>query len=1380
MNDNYIRYINYYQSKISNIDTTEIYNDIDNISHNHYNINSGIYPDYNYEKFIECLSNKMEFKYNKSLLDIRELNEKCEKNITLNNGNVLVNEFELTNNQQFLANFINNNTPYKSLLIFHGTGVGKTCSAINISLSFRDSNMNKNERIIALVSKNIRGSWKDTIYDKNKGSNQQCTGDSFEDIINRENKRITNKKVNNIIKNFYDFYGYLKFANIVKKMINNGIKGEKLTPEELEERERKIINQNFSNRILIIDEVHNLREDKNLGRTFDGEIKFKKGMKVYWEDKNGLIKHGEIVSTEGKKSKKIYNIRSLNDDTVHKVSELVINKSEENDKKAREIIEKVIKYSTGLRLIVMSATPMFNKSTEIIWLLNLLLKNDNRPIINYEDVFKKTKKGDELTDKGREIIRKKSTGYVSYLRGENPISFPIRLYPDSNKDKLCMVSKGSVDYDDHLEYPTRSLFNEGKRLISSSLHKFKFMKLYNTKMNNNQLIIYRDFISFIEKNRKKGEIRLSDRNIGLQISNVVYSNKKDDQFNRCFGRIGYDRFINEKIERKRKRCSYINSKDPLFDKDNLKDISSKFHNILTGLNETNADGIIFIYSDYIYSGLLPLAFALEHFGFEKYGSENILDYPEWKEGINDNSTKRAPIDHLWNPMSERKGKRAKYIILTGDSTLSPNNNEERKKSMAPNNSNGEEIKVILGNSVTSEGMDFKNIREIHILDPWYHLYKIEQIIGRGIRLCSHSDIERKDQRNVTVYLHTSSIEHEIESIDTNTYRIAEEKASHIGFIEKILKENAIDSILNKQINHIKNMKDLKITTSRKVIKNEMMDINDKKYSKVCSFITCDMNIKSLKNDKIDKSTYTIDNIKHQIKLISRIISESYSQIISYKLEDILKIVNDLIDTNNEIIYHTLDHMIDNKISVWNNKKNGYIIKSNIYYVFQPRKEFDSAVPIYYRNVLKMKDIKYIDYNNKIDLPPSDIKVSSCSINYNDIYQELISELNEETADDYIYNQKNIEKERKLLYKAIKKNIIDRLPYEKKNILLQEILCEYIKTGERPKDLYDNEIFDFFKDNLIRKDIDGEYHIYNNMGGDVVGFFLFNTNNYYRNKDQNIIDDLSFFIYEEGEWKELDNVGKLSIKTNFKKEKIIIRTTPLWGYSFKDENGKHLFKIVEKENTDIIKTPGKIIGNEGHKPITLIKELSRIFPTKYAEFMHHCIETIKGVENEILNTKNIQLYLKSNYEELSREEQLKDFIKAKNKKEAEWNEYIKIKKGNKKEKFADIINLQKDETEIIKLVIEYIRNINNWIKRIADKWEKKEKEKGENKYRKEINQAKKEGKWNINHTLWNICYPKYKRPPSYVTKDYLVNLLEYNLRTSYKYLSYDTFLLKYGF
>ena len=91
----------------------------------------------------------------------------------------------------------------------------------------------------------------------------------------------------------------------------------------------------------------------------------------------------------------------------------------DEDKKARDMIEKVIAYSEGLRLIMLSATPMFNKSTEIIWLLNLLLKNDNRPLITYEEIFKKSYSsggGDVLTKKGKEIISQKSRGYFSYLR----------------------------------------------------------------------------------------------------------------------------------------------------------------------------------------------------------------------------------------------------------------------------------------------------------------------------------------------------------------------------------------------------------------------------------------------------------------------------------------------------------------------------------------------------------------------------------------------------------------------------------------------------------------------------------------------------------------------------------------------------------------------------------------------------------------------------------------------------------------------------------------------------------------------------------------------------------------------------------------------------
>ena len=52
-----------------------------------------------------------------------------------------------------------------------------------------------------------------------------------------------------------------------------------------------------------------------------------------------------------------------------------------------------------------------------------------------------------LTPYASEIIKTKCKGYVSYLRGENPITFPIRVTPDDYNDKQCITSN----------YPTKDL-----------------------------------------------------------------------------------------------------------------------------------------------------------------------------------------------------------------------------------------------------------------------------------------------------------------------------------------------------------------------------------------------------------------------------------------------------------------------------------------------------------------------------------------------------------------------------------------------------------------------------------------------------------------------------------------------------------------------------------------------------------------------------------------------------------------------------------------------------------------------------------------------------------------------------------------------------------
>ena len=62
-------------------------------------------------------------------------------------------------------------------------------------------------------------------------------------------------------------------------------------------------------------------------------------------------------------------------------------------------------------------------------------------------------------------------------------------------------------------------------------------------------------------------------------------------------------------------------------------------------------------------------------------------------------------------------------------------------------------------------MDFQNIRQVHILDPWYNIYRIEQIIGRAVRNQSHCLLPF-EERNVEIYMHGTELnDKNMESVD---------------------------------------------------------------------------------------------------------------------------------------------------------------------------------------------------------------------------------------------------------------------------------------------------------------------------------------------------------------------------------------------------------------------------------------------------------------------------------------------------------------------------------------------------------------------------------------------------------------------------------------
>ena len=124
-------------------------------------------------------------------------------------------------------------------------------------------------------------------------------------------------------------------------------------------------------------------------------------------------------------------------------------------------------------------------------------------------------------------------------------------------------------------------------------------------------------------------------------------------------------------------------------------------------------------------------------------------------------------------------------------------------------------------------------------------------------------------------LHTNNNSHE--SIDFYIYRHAEEKAIKIGKISRILKELAVDCLLNKDGHN--SLNETKIKTKEKInlsFKNDIIDypLGHKDFSHICDFMSCEYKCKPInkQSKELDDSTYNktfltmnIDKIIKKIK-----------------------------------------------------------------------------------------------------------------------------------------------------------------------------------------------------------------------------------------------------------------------------------------------------------------------------------------------------------------------------------------------------------------------------------------------------------------------------------------------------------------------------------
>lgn len=245
---------------------------------------------------------------------------------------------ELAPHQKFVKLFLDFETHYESLLLYHGLGTGKTCSSVSCSESF----IEKQCCIFVVCPDSLKSQFKSQLFKQIEKDDDDdkwkliasCPLKYLEKQLD-DNKSLKENvdKINALIEKYYLFFSYDEMASFLES---------KIFPED-DLKTVRTLKFWFDHSLLIIDECHNICQNLKLKRALEN---------------------------------------------------------------------KMFRKST-FKLLLMSATPIYKNVDEIIWIVNFLnCQNHTRPIIHNLENFKKH-----------------INGIVSYVKGDNPFTFPMKIFP---------------------------------------------------------------------------------------------------------------------------------------------------------------------------------------------------------------------------------------------------------------------------------------------------------------------------------------------------------------------------------------------------------------------------------------------------------------------------------------------------------------------------------------------------------------------------------------------------------------------------------------------------------------------------------------------------------------------------------------------------------------------------------------------------------------------------------------------------------------------------------------------------------------------------------------------------------------------------------------
>ena len=614
----------------------------------------------------------------------------------------------LTLYQEFIGQYLNYQSPFKDLLIYHGVGSGKTNTMINVYNILY--NYTPKWNIFLLIPASLHDDpW-------------------IKDINKWMKKEDFDKRFANIIFIHYDS----PFAD-----------------RDFLEKVRKADSNKTS--LFVIDEAHRFITN------------------VY----------NNVASKKGKRAQIIY-----------------------------DYIQQEKKDNVNTRILLLSATPVVNTPFEFALIFNLL-RPETFPTSEaiFEQLFISSTNYASLNENTKNMFQRRILGLVSYYIGATPdkyakkivhyVNVPMDAYQEEiynyfedieeKKEKLRIkMSRGKIG-DSMSTYSsyTRQACNFVFPTISELINGEKRPRPSNFKLKESDAVIIDEGKNIDKKKelvKTKTEVLEYIKAIRIYVNSFIEFMKeilREDKKN--------DYTISNDI--KTFHTKYKSDFNIFFEKEpkksklftNMYMYSPKFVRII--FNILNTKGTVMIYSNYVeMEGLQLLKVYLSFFGFVDIDKD--LDQEFNKNKLHD--TDKLSKDGLrW---CEFHGGIDKDVRRLNKEIYNMKSNRY-----------GKHCKIMMISPAGAEGINLNNVRQVHILEPYWNEVRIEQVIGRALRFCQHKDLPL-EERIVDVFRYKVIRKSGKETTDERLENISRKKNNLLLSFSDAVKSAAVDCELFKAHN----------------------------------------------------------------------------------------------------------------------------------------------------------------------------------------------------------------------------------------------------------------------------------------------------------------------------------------------------------------------------------------------------------------------------------------------------------------------------------------------------------------------------------------------------------------------------------------------------